>query len=104
VFSSIRIGRSTSCNPASRRVFHNALRAEKLAGAGDGFFTHDWSGSNQEAEAGSLQTHAATLQALAWTTISRFDMRARKSEGSESSASCACPSNRSTASSGSLST
>ncbi len=52
-----------------RVVFHNALRAEKLAAVGDGFFTHDWSGSNQETEAGSLQTHAATLQALAWAAV-----------------------------------
>lgn len=43
----------------------NALGAARQAGAG-GIYSRDWRGGHVEAPAGWLQTHAATLEAIAW--------------------------------------
>ena len=45
----------------------NALRALDRARDADGLYIHDWDGGSRGARPGALQTHAATLEALAWT-------------------------------------
>jgi hypothetical protein len=55
----------------TRLVRANALVAMRRAAGTGGIFDRDWHGGNDEAPAGWLQTHAATLEALAWAAALR---------------------------------
>ena len=62
--------RELVADPRPARIVRvRALAAVRRAVGTGGIFDHDGQGGNGEAPAGRLQTHAATLEALAWAAL-----------------------------------